>query len=105
MFSKWRSAIAGVYSWRTGVSPSGTPPASEYQQQSDTGRQRMIKEADFAFKQAFAICPSSPETVYRYVNFLLDQKRKSDALLIAQTASHVDPAKGHFDGLVSNLSR
>ncbi len=103
MFSKWRGSIGGLYSWRMGVSPDNGPVPHEYLPKNDADRQRLIAEADFAFKQAFAICPTSPEAVYRYVNFLLDQKRKSDALLIAQAAAHIDPA--HFNGLVSNLSR
>jgi beta-lactamase regulating signal transducer with metallopeptidase domain len=103
MFSKWRSSIAGVYAWRIGVSPDGDQTPSQYQAKSDADQQRMIKEADFAFKQAFAICPSSPEAVYRYVNFLLNQKRKADAYLIAQAAAYVDPE--HFDGLMRSLSQ
>jgi len=70
-----------------GVSPDSVQVPSQYLPKSDTERQRMIKEADFAFKQAFAICPTSPEVVYRYVTFLMNQERKSDALLIAQSAA------------------
>jgi hypothetical protein len=103
MFSKWRSSIGGIYSWRIGVSPDKDPTPAEYQPRNDSERQRLIKETDFAFKQAFTLCPASPEAVYRYVNFLLDQKRKSDALLIAQAAAHIDPV--HYHGLVGNLSR
>ena len=103
MFSKWRGAIGGVYSWRAGVSPDGDQTPSPYMAKTDADRQRMIKEADFALKQAFAICPISPEAVYRYVNFLLAQKRNADALLIAQAAAHIDPE--HFNGLVNNLSK
>ena len=103
MFSKWRSAIGGVYSWRIGVSPDGLPAPSQYLAKSDTERSRMVREADFALKQCFALCPSSPEAVYRYVNFLMNQKRKSDALLIAQAAAHIDPE--HFNGLMRNLSQ
>ncbi len=31
---------------------------------------RMIQAADFGFRLAFALCPYSPEAVFRYVNLL-----------------------------------
>jgi beta-lactamase regulating signal transducer with metallopeptidase domain len=105
MFSKWRSAIGGVYSWRIGVSPDGDQTPSQYMAKTEADRQRMIKEADFALKQAFVLCPASPEAVYRYVNFLKDQKRNSDAILIAQTAASVDPGNAQLRGLVNSLSQ
>jgi len=91
MFSKLRGSQAGVYSWRLGASPSD--------------KQALVQEADFAFKQAFALCPYSPEAVYRYVSFLVNQKRKPEALLIVQTAAHVNPKNRQFPGLAANLSR
>jgi hypothetical protein len=65
----------------------------------------MEKAADFAFKQAFAICPYSPEAVYRYVQFLVNDHRLPDALLIAQTASRIDPGNGQFTYLIRNLKQ
>jgi hypothetical protein len=53
-FSKLRGAIGGVYAWR--VDNFSSPDEQK----------RVIKEADFAYKQAFAFCPSSPEAVIRY---------------------------------------
>ena len=91
MFSKWRSSIAGLYAWRA---------------QHATGaaeKQRMDDAADFAFKQAFALCPSSPEAVYHYVEFLVNQKRQPDALLIAETASRLEPSDNQFKSLVLKL--
>jgi hypothetical protein len=41
--------------------------------------------------------------VYRYANFLIRQGRKSDALLIAQTAARIDPK--HYEQLAGSLSR
>ena len=58
-FSKLRSSIGGVYQWRISNSKPNSPE-----------QQRMIKEADFAFRQAFAFCPYSPEAVFRYCNLL-----------------------------------
>ena len=42
-------------------------------------KERMAREADFAFRQAWALCPYSPEATYRYVNFLKSQNRAADA--------------------------
>ncbi len=93
-FSKLRSSIAGVYSWRVSTSPPGSPH-----------HKRMVKEADFAFKQAFAFCPYSPEAVFRYVNLLLSQEvqRFDDALIIAETCLKLDPYNGAVINLVTQL--
>ena len=72
LFSKLRSSIGGIYAWRAQHSGS----AAE--------KQRMFAEADFAFRQAFALCPRSPEAVFRYVNLLIPQQRFDDAILIAE---------------------
>jgi hypothetical protein len=101
MFSKLRSSIAGVYSWRVGVSPTSQQVPPQYTGNKD----RIAREADFAFKQAFALCPSSPEAVYRYINFLRAEGRKADALLIAHAAVSADPKNAGFRSLVVNVSR
>jgi len=92
-FSKLRSSIAGVYAWRMEHS------------RNTVEQQRMIKEADFAFKQAFAYCPFSPEAVYRYVNVLLRLNRVDDAILVVQTCKKLDPANGAIDNLLAELER
>ena len=56
MYSKERSSIAGLYAWRA-------------QHTHAQEKARMNREADFAFRQSWALCPYSPEAVYRYVNF------------------------------------
>ena len=81
-FSKLRSSIAGLYAWRAN---HAADPAD---------KENMIREADFAFRQAWALCPYSPEAVYRYVNFLLGQNRTADALLVAKTAAGMPGMKG-----------
>jgi tetratricopeptide (TPR) repeat protein len=70
-----------------------------------TGENRALveREADFAFKQAFAFCPYSPEAVYRYVNFLLQFNRLDDALIVAQTCIKLDPYNGQVSDLIKNL--
>jgi tetratricopeptide (TPR) repeat protein len=92
-FSKLRSSIGGVYNWRIGHAKS---PAEQ---------QRMIKEADFAFKQALAFCPYSPEAVFRYVNLLLMLQRYQDAYIVASTCQKLDPYNAQVVGLVENLRK
>ena len=82
MFSKERSSIAGLYAWRA----LQTKDAAE--------KQRMNAAADFAFRQAWALCPYSPEAVIRYVNLLFSEQRFSDALLVAQTAAKMPEMQG-----------
>jgi tetratricopeptide (TPR) repeat protein len=91
-FSKLRSSIGGVYNYRIGTAKPGPE------------QQRMIKEADFAFRQAFAFCPYSPEAVFRYVNLLLSMSRLDDALTVAQTCLKLDPYNGQVIDLVRRLS-
>jgi hypothetical protein len=73
-FSKLRSSIGGLYTWRAQNSKS----AAE--------KERMLTEADLAFRQAFVLCPGSPGVAFRYVNLLLGQNRLDDAILIAEAA-------------------
>ena len=92
-FSKLRSSIGGIYAWRI------TDPNNHNQ----ATQARMIKEADFAFRQAFAFCPYSPEAVFRYVNLLLSLQRFDDALIIASTCLKLDPYNGQVIDLVRRL--
>jgi hypothetical protein len=102
MYSKWRSGIAGVYSWRLAGGYAELPP--EYAPKNEAAKQKYVKAADFAFKQAFALCPMSPEAVYRYVDFLMKQGRKSDALAIVHASTIVDPKNEMLKSLEKNLS-
>ena len=77
-FSKLRSSIGGIYTWR--YSSAKTPAE----------RQRMLKEADFAFRQSFAFCPFSPEAVFRYTTLLVNERRLDDAELIVDTCLQFD---------------
>ena len=102
-FSKLRSSIAGIYSWRVGQPPSGGVMPAQYVAQG-ANRAMVEREADFAFKQALAFCPYSPEAVYRYVQLLVNMRRIDDALLVAQTAQKLDPYNSQFPYLVNNLN-
>jgi beta-lactamase regulating signal transducer with metallopeptidase domain len=90
-FSKLRSSIGGVYSWR--ITNAKTPEE----------KQRMTKEADFAFRQALALCPVSPEALYRYVSLLVSSNRAEDAILLAETTLKLDPKNVQVKGLLENL--
>lgn len=92
-FSKLRSSIGGLYAWRV----QNTRNALE--------QQRVLKEAEFAFKQSFAFCPYSPEAVFRYINILVSLSRFDDALLLSKTALKFDPANGQLRGLIDELER
>ena len=81
MFSKERTAIAGLYAWRASHSAN------------DSEKKRMTSEADFAFRQAWALCPYSPEALFRYVDFLLAQNRYDDAILLAETSTSLPQVK------------
>ena len=92
-FPSCAAALAGLYAWRIN-DPDNADPAVQ---------QRMIKEADFAFRQSFAFCPYSPEAVFRYVNLLLALRRYDDALLIATTCQKLDPYNRQVIDVVKNL--
>ena len=79
LFSKLRSSIAGIYSWRFAGAKS---PAE---------KERMLKEADFAFRQAFALCPRSAEAVFRYMTLLSGLGRLDDAILLVESALKLEP--------------
>jgi hypothetical protein len=91
-FSKLRVSIAGLYQWRM-----------TNKKALDNGP-RLKGEADYAFRQAFALCPNSPEVVFRCVNFLLSENRFDDAILVAGTAKKLAPDNQQFDDLLSQLN-
>jgi hypothetical protein len=91
MFSKLRSSIAGFYAWRL-------------KQATDAAeKDRMAREADFAFRQAWALCPDSLEAIFRYVNLLMEQKRIADALIVAETAAQMPANQGKDGGQIRAL--
>ncbi|HEY4415443.1 MAG TPA: DUF2723 domain-containing protein, partial [Verrucomicrobiae bacterium] len=97
-FSKLRSSQAGMYAWR--CSPQCPP---EFRQKSAASQAALIKETDFAFKQAFAFCPFSPEAVIRYVQFLVPLGRFDDAIIVAETCHKLDPYNDQITGLIEQL--
>jgi biopolymer transport protein ExbD len=100
-FSKLRSDIAGVYAWRLGAADVPAPP--EYQPNSEAERQALLKEADLAFRQSFALCPYSPEALFRYARLLQQSNRTDDALLLTETFLKLDPENNAVQGLLRDL--
>jgi thioredoxin-like negative regulator of GroEL len=95
-FSKLRSSIgSSIYQWRS--RPSNSRSAAE--------RPRVTKEAEFAFKQAFAYCPFSPEAVFHFMDLLLTQNRIDDAIAILQTCHKLDPYNGQISDWIDQLQR
>lgn len=93
-FSKLRSAIGGVYAWR--INQAGADRAKQ---------DRLIKEADYTFKQAFAFCPYSPEAIFRYVNILVPTGRIDDAIAMVQVCRKLDPEQLAVKDLLDQLQR
>ena len=98
IFSKLRSSIGGLYAWRLG--PAAPP---EYRPKSNAESQALVREADFAFRQAFALCPDSPEALFRFVQLLLQFNRMDDAVLITQAFLKVDPQNRQAQGLLESV--
>ncbi len=118
-FSKLRSSIGGVYAWRVSQATQNVlslqdqlrraPAQNQAALQAQLAhwsavRERMIKETDFAFRQAFAFCPYSPEAVFRYCQLLISLQRYEDAYLIAETCRKLDPYNAQVVDLVQRLS-
>jgi hypothetical protein len=82
-FSTERCAIADLYVWRAEHAAS------------DSGKKRMQAEADFAFRQSWALCPASVEAIFRYVNLLANENRVSDAILVVKTALKMPQLNDH----------
>jgi len=93
MFSKWRSSIAGVYRWHI-------QHAKTVEEQK-----RMIAEADFAFRQAYALCPANSEALYPYINFLISVVRVDDCIRLAEATLGLDPENALCQNLLQQLHR
>ncbi len=98
VFGKSRSSIAeSIYHWRS--RPENSRSATE--------RPRLDREAEFAFKQAFAYCPSSPDTLFNFVNFLVSSSpsRIDDAISILQTCHDLDPGNEQVTQWIDHLKQ
>jgi Flp pilus assembly protein TadD len=93
-FCKLRSAIgSSIYEWR-------------WEHASDAeARARSGREAEFAFKQAFAFCPYSPDAAFHMIYMLVNQNRTDEALMILRTSHKLDPYNEQINQWIEQLSR
>ena len=90
-FSKLRSAIgASIYQWRAEACTNLVE------------KKWLLKEAEFAFKQAFAYCPYS-EGAYKYAELLADTGRPDEAVLVARTFQKLDPYNRQVHNMIVEL--
>jgi len=87
-FSKLRSSIGGLYNWRA----SHAKTSSE--------RRQMEREAELACKQAYLLCPRSPEAVWRYAICLITAHRAEDAQKFLAAARKLSPDDETMKSLV-----
>jgi hypothetical protein len=122
-FSKLRSAIGGVYDWRfrnaTGQlqvvtqqlaqaslsSSSAIEALQNEQRRLSLEQMRMFREAEFAYKQAYALSPLSPEAMSRLVNLLLAAGRVSEATALAEVSTKLDPRNAFYTNVAEQLHR
>jgi hypothetical protein len=90
-FSKLRSSIGGIYAWRA------------QNTQSSDQKERYLREADFAFRQALVLCPASPEAVFRYINLLVGQKRLDDAIFLVEAGVRLEQKPKRATRKVSHI--
>ena len=79
-FSKLRSAIGGVYSYR-----------------------HMVAEAEYAFKQALRLCPESPEANFRLAQLYMELGRPDDALATLQALQKLDPLNNKITQAIQQI--
>ena len=95
--SKLRDAIASsIYQWRA-EGPGGANSGPET-------RARMLKEAEFALKQAFAFRPGNQEVVYHFILLLNNQRRWEEERMILKTALELDPTNTFFTPWLKGLN-
>jgi hypothetical protein len=90
--SGMRMSVARLYAWRI----QNVHARAE--------QERLLAPADFAFRQAFAVCPHQTDVMIAYGNFLWSQRRLRDAALIARTVARFYPDEKYYRDLVDRLS-
>jgi hypothetical protein len=93
LFSNLRCSTGDLYAWRA---RNAKNPGE---------RNRMSKETDFAYRQAFALCPASPNVVYHCANVLGGEKRFDDAIWVVDAALKLDPENATFPSLLELLKK
>ena len=121
-FSKLRSSIGGIYDWRfrnatgqlqvvtqqlsqAGLNRSAIEALQNEQRRLSAEQMRMFQEAEFAYKQAYALSPLSPEAMQRLVNLLLTAGKLSEATAIAEMSTKLDPRNAFYTNVAEQLHR
>jgi beta-lactamase regulating signal transducer with metallopeptidase domain len=102
MASNFRGSIAALYAWRAGALKDVRTPAA-YLAPPGAARQRLVEEADLAFRQAFAFSPFSFDLMPRYVYFLSCQDRSYEALTLAETVARDGMGSEEITNLITQL--
>jgi hypothetical protein len=92
-FGRMRAAVAGLYAWHAANA------------KEEALRERMDREAEYAFRQAVAIGPASPDAVARYVRRLANTGKLADARRLANLATAIDPNEEKLTSLLPELNR
>jgi tetratricopeptide (TPR) repeat protein len=79
-FSKLRSAIGGLYTYH-----------------------HMTGPAEYAFRQALALCPESPEANFRLAQLYIEQNRVDDALDVLRALQKRDPLNRKIGDAINQL--
>jgi len=80
-FSKLRSAIAGIYTFR-----------------------RLYAEAEYAFKQAIDLYPLSPEANFRLADIYMQQRKFKDARELVGELARLDPGNARVKDFLRQVS-
>jgi hypothetical protein len=99
MYCLLRGQIGDVYAWRC-----GSRDAQKFAKAGED-HDRIAAEAGFAFKQAFAFCPTSPEALRCLTGTLVDAKRSEDALLAANTVLKLDPDNSNAKQVIQFITQ
>lgn len=80
-FSKLRSAIGGVYSYR-----------------------KMYPQALYAFRQSLELCPDSPEANFRMSQLLLETGQADEAIKVLKRYQELDPLNGKIGQAIQQIT-
>jgi predicted Zn-dependent protease len=102
----WRAAAQGLAA--DPETPEGADARKAYSKMASAQAGLLLArnypaEAGQAFQIATEICPESPEAVFRFVDFLVDQSRVAEAIPVVENALRADPENTQFQNLVGQL--
>ena len=89
---RMRAAVAGLYAWHAANS------------KVEVDRERMDRETEYAFRQAVAIGPASPDAVARYARRLAGKGKLADAKRLVKLATAIDPDEEKLKPLLQELN-